>query len=174
MQRSPLPTDPAMSTPPSPPREPGLLETMLHAAVSPGARVTMLVTCLVLVLALQYPVLVALLRGAPPPNVDVSGLGGLDRSRLLAALCALNKYKKRMSETFNKKRSEHNKLKPHQKQVRSPAPRERTPELTAAAAHSCSRRPSSLWPRLRTRRRRSRPTTGSRARCSTTRARTTT
>ena len=105
---------------------------MLHAAVSPGARVTMLVTCLVLVLALQYPVLVALLRGAPPPNVDVSGLGGLDRSRLLAALCALNKYKKRMSETFNKKRSEHNKLKPHQKQVRSPAPRERTPELPAA------------------------------------------
>lgn len=117
-----------MSSPPPPeqlsPPPASPLVAMLHYAISPGARVTMFITCLVLIAALQYPLLLSLFRKSGNGIIDPSeieqwnGGGEIERTKILAALSALSKYKTRMAETFSKKRKEYNKLKPHQKLVR--------------------------------------------------------
>lgn len=86
---------------------------MLPSAISPGARISLLISCLVIIAALQYPVLLSYFRN---DVAVISGLSG-ERGKVLAALAGYSMYKQRTVNELHKKRSAYNKLQAHQKSV---------------------------------------------------------
>jgi hypothetical protein len=89
----------------------------MKPVVSATARFSLLIACLAIILALQYPLLLSYFQRLTHPTVAAPG--GVDRSKLLDALSGFSHYRAKSTAAFNKKRKEYNKLPSSQKQVRS-------------------------------------------------------
>lgn len=94
---------------------------------STSTRISLLLACLVVVAALQYPMLVSYFQRLSQATVSLStaaiadsSSGGIDRGKLLAALAGMSRYRAKTSVTWKKKRAEYNKLPASQKLVRAP------------------------------------------------------
>jgi hypothetical protein len=89
----------------------------MKPVVSATARFSLLIVCLAIVLALQYPLVLSYFQRLTHPTVAAPG--GVDRGKLLDALSGFSNYRTKSTAAFQKKRKEYNKLPSSQKSVRS-------------------------------------------------------
>ncbi|KAI5845426.1 N2227-like protein-domain-containing protein [Tricharina praecox] len=120
-----------MSSPLPPPPPPSAAPTEMLVQLpqqpqphgsSTSTRISLLLACLVVVAALQYPMLVSYFQRLSQATVSSStaaiadsSSGGIDRGKLLAALAGMSRYRAKTSVTWKKKRAEYNKLPASQK-----------------------------------------------------------
>ncbi|KAA8903169.1 putative trehalase [Sphaerosporella brunnea] len=94
------------------PQPPPAIE--MKPGVSVTARFSLLIACLAIILALQYPLFLSYFQRLTSSGPVVTGVG-VDRSKVLAALSGLSQYKIKANAALHKKKREYNKLPSQQK-----------------------------------------------------------